>query len=175
MEIKATLIDFVPTRNSGGSLLTFKAENVPMGEVPPLMLKDLRLKATEWREKRSLTANAYCWVLLQKLAEVLKTTKDELYELKIQEHGYLDTIDDVPISISLKSEIDIKLLGGHWKAFATSPDGKFTAYHKIKGSSEYDTKEMAHLIDMIIQDCKDQGIETLPPAEIERLKAEWKA
>ena len=44
---------------------------------------------------------------------------------------------------------------------------------KIKGSSEYDTREMAHLIDGTVEDAKELDIETLPPDEIEKMKAAW--
>ena len=50
----------------------------------------------------------------------------------------------------------------------------FTHYRIYKGSSEYDTKEMAILIDGIVQECQEQNIETIPPEEIEALKNAWK-
>ena len=50
----------------------------------------------------------------------------------------------------------------------------FTHYRIFKGSSEYDTKEMSLLIDGIVQEAKNLGIETMTPAEVERLKGMWK-
>ena len=50
-------------------------------------------------------------------------------------------------------------------------------YHYIRsyyGSSTYTTDEMSRLLDAVIEDCKAQGIETLPPDEIEHLKEMWK-
>ena len=43
------------------------------------------------------------------------------------------------------------------------------------GSSFYSVEEMAHLIDLVVQDCKELGIETIPPEELERLKNMWGA
>ena len=43
----------------------------------------------------------------------------------------------------------------------------------LKGSSEYDTKEMSHLIDGLVSECKEMGIETLPPEELERMMAAY--
>jgi hypothetical protein len=43
----------------------------------------------------------------------------------------------------------------------------------IKGTSLYNTSEMARFIDMVVQEAKEEGIETLPPAELERMKAAW--
>ena len=43
----------------------------------------------------------------------------------------------------------------------------------IKGSSEYDTKEMSSFIDGIISEAKGLGIETLPPEELERMMKDY--
>jgi hypothetical protein len=45
-------------------------------------------------------------------------------------------------------------------------------YHTILayyGSSEYDSKQMARLIEEVVDECKEQGIETMTPAELEEL------
>ena len=41
------------------------------------------------------------------------------------------------------------------------------------GSSTYNTKEMSVLIDGVVSEAKEMGIETLSPAELERMKAAW--
>jgi hypothetical protein len=41
------------------------------------------------------------------------------------------------------------------------------------GSSEYDTAQMSRLIDRIVEDCKEQGIETMPQAELDSLLTQW--
>ena len=43
----------------------------------------------------------------------------------------------------------------------------------IKGSSEYDTGEMSRFIDGVISECKELGIQTMTPDEIEELKQKW--
>ena len=50
---------------------------------------------------------------------------------------------------------------------------KFTHYKIYKGSSEYDSREMAILIDGVISEAKEMGIETMTPQELERLKKSW--
>lgn len=42
-----------------------------------------------------------------------------------------------------------------------------------RGSSTFNQKEMSQLIDMVVQDCKEQGVETATPNELERMKQEW--
>lgn len=126
----------------------------------------------KYRQKRSLDANAYCWVLLSKIADKVKTSKEEIYEAMLQDYGvlYQDENGDY-ITITLKSNVDITKVAGHWKRYKSN--GEFTAYLMIKGTSEYDTSEMAHFIDMVVHEAKEMGIETLPPDELERMCAMW--
>lgn len=78
--------------------------------------------------------------------------------------------------VSVISSIDVTGYFKYFEAVATTMlQGKeFTHYRIFKGSSEYDTREMAVLIDGIISEAKDLDIETLSPAEIQRLKEMWK-
>lgn len=139
-------------------------------------LKESEVKVTvgKNRKKRSLDANAYCWVLITKLAEVLDTSKEELYEELLQKYGYLFKDENGEyVTITVKASVDMNRIDGHWLYYRTSGDLKWKSYFLIKGSSKYDTKEMAHFIDMIIGECKEQGIETIPNEELERMLRHW--
>ena len=46
---------------------------------------------------------------------------------------------------------------------------RFRTYIMLRGSSTYNTEEMSKLIDGLVSECKEQGIETLPPEELERM------
>lgn len=135
----------------------------------------LSIKIVKYRKKRSLDANAYLWVICTKLAEVHKTSKDEIYEEMLQKYGVLYQDEDGNyIVVTLKADIDTSKLEGHWKYYRSSEDGKFKSYLMIKGTSLYDSSEMSHFIDMVVQEAKEEGIETLTPAELERMKLAWK-
>lgn len=134
-----------------------------------LLGKELRVKLTKWSEKRSLDANAYLWVLVTELAKVLKTSKEEMYEVLLQRYP---VFDDPAIVMTVKADVDMDKIGGHW--FFYKEKGAFKSYIRIKGSSEYDTKEMAHFLDMVIEDAKAEGIETLTPQQLLELKSKWK-
>lgn len=137
------------------------------------VLCDVTIK--KWHPKRSLTANAYCWVLCQKLAEVLNTSKEEVYEAQLQKYGYfLLNEDESPVTITVSSRVDMSRIDGHFRFCKESRDGRFKSYILIRGTSNYDSKEMAHFIDGLVYECKEQGIETLPPGELERMVNEWK-
>ena len=139
-------------------------------------LKDskLSIKAVKFRKKRSLDANAYLWVILSKLAEVHKTSKDEMYEEMLQKYPiYYQDEDGNYILVTLKADIDTSKLEGHWQYYKSSEDGKFKSYLMIKGTSLFNTSEMSHFIEMVVQEAKGEGIETLPPEELERMKSQW--
>lgn len=123
----------------------------------------------EHREKRSLNANSYLWVLVGKIADLMRTTKEEVYVNELKRYGQSDLV-------SVKSEIDVKGYFKYYEEAGTSKlNGKdFTHYRVFKGSSEYDSREMAVLIDGVVQDAEELGIETLPPHEIQKMKELWK-
>ena len=115
-----------------------------------------------------MTANAYAWSLIGKIADALRTSKEETYLTMLKRYGQSEIV-------SVLSSIDVT---GYFKYFeavgkATLQGKEFTHYKIFKGSSEYDSREMAILIDGIISEAKDLDIETLPPREIERLKEMW--
>ena len=132
--------------------------------------KKLRILVTEYRERRSLDANAYMWVLLQKLAEALHTTKDDLYLDMLGKYGVFTHIIVKPHVVSRVRE--------EWRTVKELGEVTVGGQTGIQlqcyfGSSTYDTKEMSTLIDGVVQECKEQGIETLPPDELARMKKEW--
>lgn len=132
--------------------------------------ENLDITIKQHREKRSLDANAYCWVLLQKLAEVLKTDKDSLYEDMICKYGVFTHIVVKPSMVERVKE--------EWRAVRELGEVTINGKTGIQlqcyfGSSTYNTKEMSVLIDGIVNECKDQGIETLTPEEIADMKRKW--
>ena len=134
----------------------------------------LSISAKKYREKRSLDANAYAWVLMTKIANhpEIRSSKEEIYEEMLQKYGYLYQDEEGYITMTIKADIDIRKIQGHWKFYKTN--GKFASYLMVKGSSEYNTAEMAHFIDMVVQEAKELDIETATPDELERMKASWK-
>lgn len=140
--------------------------------------KILRLKAVQWKEKRSLDANAYYWVLLSRLAEVLHISKPRAHNLMLRKYGQPETFDGAGAYIRIPDTVKAEEEALEASTYHIRPtsqvvsgtDGvNYRTYVLIKGSSEYDTREMGELIDGLIGDCKELGIETLPPEEITRM------
>ena len=123
------------------------------------------------RVKRSLSANAYCWVLIEKLAEKMKKSKDEVYRDMLRDYGTIATDSDgKKVIFSVKREIDVSKYFKYYKELGLSKDEKFMHYFVVKGSSEYDSKEMARFIEGIIEECKQLGIETMTQEELAKLE-----
>lgn len=120
------------------------------------------------REKRSLNANAYAWVLIGKIADATHLTKDAVYLHLLRQYGQSEVV-------SVRSDINVEGYFKYYEPFGRSAlNGKeFTHYRVYKGSSEYDSKEMAVLIDGIVSEAEELDIETLPPQELMRLKEMW--
>ena len=128
------------------------------------------IEIKQYRQKRSLDANAYCWALINELGNVLRQSKEDVYVAMLKSYGQSEMF-------SIRSDIDVKGYLKYYEPAGTGyvGDKEFTHYKVYKGSSEYDTREMSILIDGIVQECKEQGIETMTPAELQSLKESWHA
>ena len=120
------------------------------------------------REKRSLSANAYAWVLIGKIADAVRASKDEVYLEMLKRYGQSEIV-------SVLSEVEVDGYFKYFDAIAeTTLNGKsFTHYKVYKGSSDMDSLEMSVLIDGIVSEAEELEIETLPPHELQRLKEMW--
>lgn len=126
--------------------------------------KDKKFEIKEKRAKRSLSQNSYAWELITKIGNILRKSKEEVYLQMLKDYGQSEIV-------SILSSIESK---GYFKYYEKIGTGivnnkEFTHYKIFKGSSEFDSKEMTILIDGIIQECKQLGIETLTPDEIAKL------
>lgn len=144
--------------------------------------KQYMLTIKQKTKRRSLDANAYCWVLLDKLAVELSKngpakSPEEIYRETIPLVGGNSKI--VPVredAIEAWKEIWSAGRTG-WICEDMGPCANIPGYHNIRcfyGSSVYDTKQMARLIDLIVQECRQLDIETATPQEIERMMQEWR-
>lgn len=163
--------------DSAGEWLMVNVKDGQAKELCEKLLKDKKYDLTvkQHREHRSLDANAYAWVLIDKLSEVLQKPKSEIYRQAIREIG------GVSEKICLPSPAAKRLArswddGKHLGRQAVIEESVFEGCSTLTlffGSSEYDTAQMSALIENIIQDCKAVGIETLPSEKLAILTEEW--
>lgn len=134
---------------------------------------ECRIEIKKYREKRSLNANAYCWVLIEKIAEKMGLSKEDVYRRMLCDYGTIATDSEgKKVIFSVKKEVEVGKYFKYYKFLGDSKDGQYKHYYVVKGSSEYDKDEMKKFIDGIVQDCEMLGIETMTPEEIAMLEIE---
>lgn len=142
--------------------------------------KELDVKLKQHREKHSLDANAYYWCLLTKLAKVHGWTNAEAHNRMLREYGQFERVEGQLIAVPLPDtdQTEKEVLNKMEYHLALSP--KITVmkgqtkrvYLLLRGSSTYNTEEMARLISGLIEDCRDSGIpdsEIMTPFEKQKL------
>jgi hypothetical protein len=127
------------------------------------------------RNKRSLDANGYMWVILRAMAEKLRTTDKEIYKEMIRRVGQVTIlpVKDEAIETFIKRW---EANGDGWQVDVIGECRNTNGYSNLRcyyGSSVYDIKEFSVLLDEVITEAKELGIDTATPEEIERLKQQY--
>lgn len=126
---------------------------------------DKRYEVREVRRKRSLTQNAYYWVMLNKLARKLRMPDHELHKNMLREYGTYEVfsvLEDVP----LKGYFRYYDVIGRGVA-----GGRVFKHVKVyKGSSHMDSAEFSRLIDGMREECVAQDIDVATPQEIASMR-----
>ena len=128
----------------------------------------LSIEIKQYRERRSLNANAYAWLLIGQIADVVRAGKDEIYLQLLKRYGQselISVLSHVPVSHYVKY---------YEEAGESKLNGKmFTHYRVYKGSSEFDSREMSIFIDGVCSEAKALGIQTETPNQLAEMKARW--
>lgn len=143
-------------------------------EYDELKDKEINVEIKKFSRRRSLDANAYCWTIIDKIAEKTGEKKTDVYRHAIKEIGGVSTI------ICVKDVAADSLCNG-WSEHGT---GWMTEKTKSKipgctnvtlwyGSSVYDSKQMSDLVNSLIQEAEALGIATMTEKEKERLLGQW--
>ena len=127
--------------------------------------KSYDFEIKEHRKKRSLNANAYAWELITQIANVVGTTKESVYETMLKRYGK-------GVLVEVKDGADINGFFKYYDYKGKTNKGT-NVYEVIKGSSEYDSLEMYHLLKGIESECNILNIQTLEDIELKRLAEEW--
>ena len=130
------------------------------------------------RQRRSLDANAYAWVLIGKLAEHYFLPPEEIYRKMIRNIGGVYTIVAVPTD--MVASVSEGWCAGHIgrQADDMGPCRTVKGRNNLRlwlGSSDYDSKQMHRLLEELQMECRQAGIETMSPEEIKRLEEAWRA
>ena len=153
----------------GGIALTISLPRQHIEELTKLKDEQIDVTIKKYRERRSISSNAYLWTLIGKIAEAITPplNKDEVYIEMLKRYGQggivsvqKDKADDV-----LRA-FDYYVPKGEGKV----NDKEFVHMMVYVGSSKYDSKEMYLLIQGVAIEAQELGIETLTPFELMQLE-----
>lgn len=147
-------------------------KNEKLDEVKKLISGKFEIIIQRQRKDRSLTANAYMWALCDELAKVLKISKEEVYRRAIKQVGVYESLSMQSVAYErFKQAWEGR--GTGWVVDMLMNDGVRVQCNAYYGSSTYNSVEMARLIDWIVEECKEQGIDTLTERERSLLIDRW--
>jgi hypothetical protein len=149
-------------------------------EDPGQMFDDLRetpvkVDIKKASKHRSLSANAFAWVLLDQISEKSGVPVSEVYRNAIREIGGIAEYYGMK-EAAYESFCEIWTadhLGRQVEIIPGSSKPGWINVKAWKGSSDFDSAQMARFIDSLIQEAENQGIPTVPEKEVERMKKQW--
>lgn len=192
MDLKAKIENLYRDFKTGKWNLLIGLNEYPSEEMNDLLDCDIDIRLKKHYKRRSLDANAYFYVLVNKIAQRAKISDIEVHDkllsenlVYIMENEAVDwmvadwkankyrlvRVNDQYYYDSLQDVILQKPSGGVY--MAKGEPKKSRIFWHIKGSHQMDSKEMARLIDSTVYEAKSLGIETMTPEELLKLKEAW--
>lgn len=177
MKLRGTVKNLSLDCESGMLNVMFQCDSSYVGDLHDL--KDVDIEIKKHSEKRSLDSNAYFHVLCDKLRQKLNVSMSYMKNMLITSYGQIEYLDDAAPLIyktnapehymSEREEVHAKLVESRIEKGI-----EIYFYRIYRGSHTYTGAEMAKLIEGTVQEAKEQGIETLTPAELARLNELWR-
>lgn len=164
--MRGRLVDLVTGRN-GRQRVTVELDSDFRNSFDALASDDVDFSVKRWREKRSLDANGYLWWLVTEIGNRLRMSKDDVYLDMLKRYGQGGAVS-----------VEERFAGHFRRSYKYHEElgrselhGKtFVHFRFWVGSSEYDTEEMSILLDGVIQEARELGIDTDTPAQRARLQ-----
>lgn len=174
-QLTVTKADFVSVGEE--VWLAFKPKSVNAAvEVCDTLTEGKEYILTVKRKGRSLDANAYCWTLIGKLSDKLQTDANDIYRAYLPDVG--GNYEIIPVREDRIEAWERVWCSGHIGRMIEDlgPCRNIRGYHNVRtfyASSDFDSRQMARLIELVVADCKQLGIETMTPRELDALVSRW--
>lgn len=134
---------------------------------------ELTVSVKKYSKKRTYSQNAYLWVLLDEIGQKVGRSKEDVYKSYIKDYGVFEILPLKNEAVeSFKYKWGKNGLGWFCEDLGESKLNGFTKLLAYYGSSTYNTKEMQRLLDAVVNDAKELGINTMTLSEIMLLKNE---
>ena len=137
---------------------------------------DYVLTIDKVKAKRSNDANRYFWSLVGELSAKINVSPEEIYRTYIRDIG--GNYEIVPIR---NDAVEVWIKNWRNKGIGWQCDiigeSKLKGYTNVicyYGSSTYTTQQFSRLVNMCVDDCKANGIETMTDAELASMIKDYK-
>ena len=163
-------------KNQGGEwVISFTTTENPVSLFYRLKDHVVSIDIKKASNQRSQNANRYAWVLIDQIAARMGIKATEVYRNAIREIGgicnYYGMKEEAYADFCAIWTKDH--LGRQVEIIPGSTKEGWINVRAWKGSSDFDSAQMARLIDSLIQDAEALGIPTIPDKEVERMVAQW--
>lgn len=146
-------------------------ENSSINEIAKLKdCEKVAIKMTKHRNRRSLDANALLWMCLGKIAEVLRADKWDVYLQMLKRYGKFTYI-------CVKPNV-VDAMKAQWRECEVVGEVNINGQKAVQmlcyfGSSTYDTQEFSVLLDGVITEMREMGLETPASEDMRRSLEQW--
>lgn len=132
------------------------------------------------REKsRTLNANGLYWKLLTGLAKAIDVPLPHMHNLMLRRYGQVKLVGGNVVYVFLRDTEEVEKQVDNDETTHLRPtsqtkpgkDGTYRAYMLLRGSSEYNTSEFSRLLDGLISECKEVGLDVLSDKDRALLEA----
>jgi len=178
MQTTGIITNFNKDWKTGKAIITMMLDIKDLEEIEQLSkLEKLTIEIKKFFKKRSLDANAYCWVLCDKIAKELCKDGTMVTKEKVYQEGILQIGTFEPMIVEERALSNLKRIwekqGLGFLIQEVSRKDKCVKVHCYYGSSTYDTKEMSLLIELLVELAKSLNIETKTQSDIDSLLESW--
>ena len=125
--------------------------------------KEINVDIKVWRPKRSGAANRFMWALVDKIARETGLTKEEVYRNEIKEIG---GVSDVFVMVDEAVDRFCRqweTQGIGWQTEVIPVSGGKSNVIAYYGSSTFDTGQMTQLVENLLFEAEQLGIDTDTP------------
>lgn len=122
------------------------------------------------KEKRSLNANALLWACIGEIANKMRMDNWSVYLNMLKSYGQYTYVLCKPHAVEKMKEI--------WRETEEIGEVDVNGQKSVQllcyyGSSTYDTKEFSRLLDGVIQEMKNLGLEPPPSEQMQQALLAW--
>ena len=120
------------------------------------------------KKTKSVSANAYMWVLCDEVARILQSTKDEVYRQAVANVGVFFPLSCESAAFA-RTRAVWESQGAGFFCNVTREQAGRTEFNAYVGSSKYTQEELSRLIEELVAEAENLGIDTKASSECRAL------